>query len=240
MSKIFDAYRKQMGEVSDLVSEVGRAGLVQLYPPPRGAQRDDFNRLANQLLGMRKSGSASVLAMASSARGEGASFVSYNTAVFLATAFNRRVAWVDANFQSPQLKLLSEDEDAETLSALLREPARARALKVEGNLRVIAGGDDLPRAKGPLAGPQLPELLRALKDRFDFVLLDLPPVLESPDTPLIAATADGFLLVIEQKLLKREVIGHGLELLREGGANVIGSVINRRSYELPKGIYERL
>ncbi len=238
MSKIFDAYRKQLGDVSDLVVEVGKAGSISLFPSPEGRQRDDFHRLANRLLDLRVGRTGSVLSVASSARQEGASYVSYNVAVYLATMFSQKVAWLDVNFLSPQGRLMGLEAD--DLGHLLQDPGRALEMTVAGNPHLIACGDGLKSAKGLLAGPRFGELLQVLRGRFDFVFLDLPPVLESPDTPLIAANTDGLLLVIEQKFLKREVIGHGLETLREKGVTLVGSVINRRSFELPKVIYERL
>lgn len=56
----------------------------------------------------------------------------------------------------------------------------------------------------------------------------------------MAAGADGFLLVIEQKYLKVEVINHGIQGLRDKGVHLLGTVINRRTYDLPKVIYDRL
>ena len=46
--------------------------------------------------------------------------------------------------------------------------------------------------------------------------------------------------MIEQKFLKWEVVEHGLRALRDKGVQVFGSVINRRTFALPKIIYDRL
>ena len=103
MSKIFDAYRKNVGDLSNLSLEIGKAGSISLYPSPEDIQKDDFNKLANRLLGLRLENRGAVLAFASSTTGEGASFVSYNTALYLATGYNQKVAWIDGNFISPQV-----------------------------------------------------------------------------------------------------------------------------------------
>ena len=75
---------------------------------------------------------------------------------------------------------------------------------------------------------------------FDFIILDLAPMLATSDTALVAAATDGFLLVIEQQHLKWEVIQHGLDAMRDNGVNALGAVINRRSFALPKIVYDRL
>ena len=122
MSKIFDAYRKKVGGLSDLSMEIGKAGSISLYPSPEGSQKADFNKLANRLLGLRLENRGAVLSFASSAAGEGASFVSYNTALFLAAVYHQKVVWIDGNFMAPQTKLLGQDRNS--FSSLLQNPEK--------------------------------------------------------------------------------------------------------------------
>ncbi|MBE0565476.1 MAG: CpsD/CapB family tyrosine-protein kinase [Krumholzibacteria bacterium] len=238
MSKIFDAYRKQTAERSELSADIGRVGTVHLFPAPSPRQAGDFAKLASQILALRRSDRGTVLAVASSVAGEGASFVSYNTALILARDYGRKVCWIDANFLAPQAKLRVTDEP--TFADLLRTPERAADLGRTVNPLLVAAGQDLPRAKNLIASRSYADLLAGLAVRFDLVLLDLPPMLASTDTALMAAATDGFLLVIEQQHLKWEVIDHGLEALRDKGVQTLGAVINRRSFALPKIIYDRL
>lgn len=238
MSKIFDAYRKKVGNGTDLSMEIGKAGSISLFPSPEGSQKADFNKLANRLLGLRLENRGAVLAFGSSAAGEGASFVSYSTAMFLATAYHQKVVWIDGNFISPQRKLIGQERN--TFSSLLREPSKVDDLISSDNPLLIPGGSNLLETRGMLADHNYGDLLGNLARRFDFVILDLPPALNSTDTALMASGADGFLLVIEQKYLKVEVIEHGIQGLKDKGVHMLGTVINRRTYELPKVIYDRL
>lgn len=238
MSKIFDAYKKQTAQRQDLDAAVGRVGAIQLYPAPSAAQQDDFNRLANQLLGMRLNGRGTVLAVASSAAGEGSSFVSCNTAAILARDFGQKVCWIDANFLTPQTKLRGLKDPS--FADLLQTPSRAGEIGGAANPLLVAAGPDLPHAKKLLASHNYADLLAELTGGFDLVLLDLPPMLACSETALMAAAADGFLLVIEQQHLKWEVIEHGLDALRDKGVKTLGAVINRRAFALPKIIYDRL
>lgn len=238
MSKIFDAYKKQVGESADLALEIGRAGSIALFPSPKGNQQADFSQLASRILGLRQEGRGTIISFASTASGEGASFVSYHAAYYLATVYNQKVAWVDINYLSPQAKLRGEGRT--TFRNLLQNPKAARDLPLDGNPLLIGGGADLMMVKGLFAGDEYPAVLRELSRRFDFVILDLPPILASTDTALMSARSDGLLLVVEQKFLKREVVNHGITNLREKGVTVLGSIINRREFLLPKIIYDRL
>ncbi len=238
MSKIYEAYRKRVGDDPDLTIELGRVGTVALYNMPDAAQQAEFSQLANRLLNLKRGARGAVLAFASTASGEGASFVSYNTALMLATVYHQKVCWVDANFQTPQKQLMHTD--GPTLATLLQNPERLTDLRPAGNPTLIPGGLNLTSVRGLFADQKCHDLLRALGDRFDFVLVDLPPVLSTTDTALMAAATDGLTLVIEQRFLKREIISHGMEALKAKGVNILGAVINKRSYDLPKLIYDRL
>lgn len=238
MSRIFDAYKKQGEVVVDLAREVSQIGFKPLFPSPTEVQQADFYKLSNRLLGVRSGSNASVLGFASTTSGEGASFVSYNAAVILAQVYHQKVAWVDGNFLSPHAKLNAGD--GIKFGSLLQDPNQVEGMQVDINPFPIGAGIDLTKAKGLLASEKYSQVIDGLARRFDFVIIDFPPVLETSETALMAARCDGFLLVIEQKYLKWEVVEHGLGALREKDVRVLGSVINRREFSLPKIIYDRL
>ena len=110
MSKIYEAYRKRVGDDPDLTIELGRVGTVALYNMPDAAQQAEFSQLANRLLNLKRGARGAVLAFASTASGEGASFVSYNTALMLATVYHQKVCWVDANFPTPHKQQMHTEQ----------------------------------------------------------------------------------------------------------------------------------
>ena len=238
MSKIYEAYRKRVGDLPDLTVELGRVGTVALYPMPDATQQGEFSQLANRLLDHKREDRGAVIAFASTASGEGASFVSYNAALMLATVYHQKVCWIDANFQTPQ-KALAHAEGP-SLATLLQNPERLAELRPAGNPTLVPGGLNLQAVRGLFADQKCHDLVRGLSARFDFTLIDLPPVLSTTDTALMATATDGLTLVIEQRFLKREIIGHGMEALRAKSVRLLGAVINKRSFDLPKVIYDRL
>lgn len=238
MSKILEAYKLKTGESARPSAEVRRAGSVRLYSGPVGQQQEDFNQLAQRTLALRTEARGTVLFSASTTSGEGASYVSYNLATALALEYNQKVAWVDANFLSPQAALAGPGRA--TLAEILKEPELAATIVSDSNPYLIAGGPDLVGSKGLVAARNYQDVLMGLANRFDFVIVDLPPVLASSETGMMASGGDGFLLVIKQKHLKWEIVEHGVNLLRDKGVQVLGTVINRREFVLPKVIYDRL
>lgn len=238
MSKIFQAQKMKSETFAEPALDVPKAGATVLFPAPRESQKDDFNRLAQQALGIRNKEMGTTLFFASSTSGEGASFISYNLAVTLAEVYSQKVVWIDANFLSPQKSLVVPGKT--TLSDMLRSPDLLESLIPSGNPFLISGGKELMGARGLVAGDNYHIVLNGLAQRFDFVIVDIPPVLDSPETGLMALGGDGLLLVIEQRYLKWEIINHGIRVLRGKGVQVLGSVINRREFTLPRMIYDRL
>ncbi len=238
MSKIFEAQQMKGGTPSSSSAEVTRAGSTKLYPPPKGPQIEDFNRLAQQTLGLRVEGRGTVLFFASSTSGEGSSYVSYNLAITLADVYNQKVVWVDANFLSPQKSII--DSNRTSLGQMLETPKLIASLNIPNNPLLIPGGKNLIGTRGLVATDNYQTVMDNLSAQFDFVIVDVPPILNAPETGLMALGGDGLLLVIEQKYLKWEIVSHGIQILQGKGVQVLGSVINRREFTLPKIIYDRL
>ncbi len=238
MSKIFQAQKMRSENFAEPSPQVQKIGRIDLFPAPRETQVEDFNRLAQQALGIRTKGTGTVLFFASSTSGEGASFVSFNLANTLCDVYAQKVLWLDANFLSPQKALAIPGRL--TLAEMLKTPSLVDTLVADANPYLVPGGKDLMGSRGLVAGDNFGAVLNNLAGNFDFVIVDIPPVLDSPETGLMSLSGDGLLLVIEQKYLKWEIISHGIQTLRSKGVNVLGSVINRRNYTLPKVIYNRL
>ena len=87
---------------------------------------------------------------------------------------------------------------------LLQDPEQVENLIVGENPFLFAAGSNLVGSKGLLADDRYRDMLDRLARRFDFVIIDLPPVMETRDTALMASGTDGLLLVIEQKYLKHQ------------------------------------
>ena len=96
------------------------------------------------------------------------------------------------------------------------------------------------RAAGVFAAAALEAALDAFGPRYDWIVLDGPPVLYSADSASISAIADGVVIVVEAGRTKKPVLTRSVDLLRKAGARVLGSVLNRRQLEIPEFIYRRI
>lgn len=238
MSQILEAYRKRGDGGEEIRFAAPDPDREHLFPVPPKQQKTDFSQLVSLLVQFRQERSGAVFCFASSTSGEGASYVSYNVARVLAQTFDRHVAWVDANFRSPQ-RLLAASQTM-SFADLLDAPGCVREVGASGRFVVIPGGSRLDRGLGSLTDEGYRQVLAELEATFEFVIIDAPPILESIEAGRLAAPSAGLVVVIERKRLKWEIVQHGLDDLAAKRVRILGAVLNKREYELPRFLYNRL
>jgi len=70
--------------------------------------------------------------------------------------------------------------------------------------------------------------------------VDSPPVIPFNDATRICEVTDGVVLVVESERTRSEVVDHALDRLKSAGAEILGVVLNKREFHIPKGIYRFL
>ncbi len=175
---------------------------------------------------------------ASSQRGEGTTTVAVQFAAALACDDRLRVLLVDAHARRPALDAGAAPAAGPSGAELAALPPGADGPAAR-NLDLLPLSEEQRRA-GILVAAAVRECLEALAGGYDWIVLDGPPVLESPDAVSLAAVADGVIVVVRAGRTKRPVLARSVDLLRRAGARVLGSVLNRRRLEIPEFIYRRI
>jgi protein-tyrosine kinase len=79
-----------------------------------------------------------------------------------------------------------------------------------------------------------------LKERFDLIIVDSPPVMLFPDGPAIVSKVDGVVLVVEAEKTKWQIASNVKEKIIKSGGTILGIVFNKRKYYIPQYIYKYL
>ena len=169
-----------------------------------------------------------VFVVSSSLPGEGKSTTAVNLAITLALA-KQRVALVECDLRRPLIaKRLGLDDGVGTTSVLIGKVALRDALQPYGDtgLDVLACGPIPPNPSELLQSHAMEKLLGELREQYDIVILDAPPLLPVTDAALLAAQADGALLVVRHGKTTRDQLRHAVERIEAVDAKPIGVVIN--------------
>ena len=87
---------------------------------------------------------------------------------------------------------------------------------------------------------EFPHLMQEALKSYDTVIIDAPPIVLSPETPPLAPFVDGVVLVVHSGRTKRETIDRSIKQIRQFQGRVLGVVLNRKRYYIPRFIYRRL
>jgi uncharacterized protein involved in exopolysaccharide biosynthesis/Mrp family chromosome partitioning ATPase len=217
-------------ETSDALG-ISCIGLVPLLPrehairPDQHLLTEPFSAYAEAIrsavatLGLGSTRTSKVVLISSSIPGEGKTTLALSLAAYVGL-LGRRVLLVDLDFR--QGSPLGEfDDTAER--AIVDLPLQSRPPAELIRHIAEAGLDYLPIAGyrlDPLAlfaREQMPSLVRQLRESYDCVIIDGPPVLGSVEARLLPSIVDKLLLVVKWGSTRREVAQNALSLLRDSG-----------------------
>jgi capsular exopolysaccharide synthesis family protein len=175
--------------------------------------------------------------------GEGASTVAAGLAVRLARGGNGPVLLVDASLHGGAVHrafglAASPGLGDLLLGTALDEDVIARSGISE--LDILPAGEAEPGV--PLAHKieELGRLITLWRERYRFVVLDLPPVGHTPAAARAAASLGGIVLVVEAGRSRLEAFARTRDLLVKSGGRILGVVLNKRRFPIPQWVYNRL
>jgi polysaccharide biosynthesis transport protein len=178
-----------------------------------------------------------VIQVTSSIPGEGKTTTAANLGVVLFQA-GHEVVVVDGDLRKPQLHELFAVPPAPGLTeALLGEPIEMVVNHLDPGLHVVAAGHVPPNPSEMMSNPRVGAFLRDLAVRYEFVVVDAPPVLPVSDSVALARWVDGILMVVQADRVSKRDVTESLARLERIGASVFGLVLNRAATTAGEGAY---
>lgn len=173
---------------------------------------------------------ARLVVVTSSVGSEGKTTTACNLAIVIAEA-KHSVLLIEADLRRPAASDLLGLERGVGLSTVLSGQVDlddAIQRWGSGDLSVLPSGLIPPNPSELLGSVRMTELLKQVRSQFDFVLIDTPPLLPVTDAAVIAASADGVLLVFRHGKTRRAQLLEAMRALTAVHARVLGTVLNMR------------
>ncbi|WNQ10833.1 CpsD/CapB family tyrosine-protein kinase [Paenibacillus aurantius] len=183
-----------------------------------------------------------VIMINSAQPGEGKSTTAANLAAAYALS-GKKVLLIDADLRKPTVHHIFGLSNRFGVTNLLTTPADFKEAVREthvDNLHVLTSGPTPPNPSELLGSKKMENLVHALKEAFDVLIIDTPPTLAVTDAQIVAALCDGVLLVLESGRIKREIARKAKANLEHVNARILGIVLNnvkRRDGDAPYYYY---
>ncbi|AKF82110.1 capsular exopolysaccharide family [Myxococcus fulvus] len=195
---------------------------------PASAAAEQYRSLYYRLERMRELRPMKVVALTSAMPGEGKTVTSVNLAMAAARANpDRRILLVDADLRRGGVANTLGVRNKTGLAELLTGEVEVRDVVRRFNstrLALIPAGATPEDPSQVLASPRMKQFLKAVREGFDEVYIDLPPTLPFADAAILGHQVDGVLMVIRANVTPGKTVHQAVEQL--AGAPILGCVLN--------------
>ena len=172
-----------------------------------------------------------VIGVSSALSGEGKSITSVNLAFALAQ-MDKKVLLVECDLRRPSISNKLSLNRIPGLSNLLTQAVTPQEViqicqQKNGNpVHVLTAGRIPPNPIELLGSAKMESLLESFRGSYDYLILDLPPVMEVSDALVVAKTVDGMLLVVRQNYCDRKELSATIRQFEFINAHLLGLVMN--------------
>lgn len=169
-----------------------------------------------------------VLMVSSAGPGEGKSTTITNLAVTFAQS-EKKVVLIDADLRKPTAHHTFSISNRYGLSSIISQQCSLEeGIQVTDipNLDVITSGAIPPNPAEMMGSKRMTATIEQLRQMYDIVLIDTPPLLAVTDAQIVSTKSDGVILVVDQGKVKRDIASKAVKNLESVNARILGVVLN--------------
>lgn len=197
------------------------------------AVREAYKTLRTNLEFSFSDKGSKALLFTSTAQGEGKSTSCLNTAITFGEAGFKTVL-IDCDLRRPNINSLLQLGQKEGLSGLLTGHSQINDMLIptqHTNLDVIVSGRIPPNPAELLSSDAMRELVERLKEYYDYVFLDAPPIGVVTDSMILSRYADGVVLVVRENVADKKMLQVAIGQLQFAKAKILGFLYNGAAVE---------
>lgn len=169
-----------------------------------------------------------MILVTSAAEGEGKSFTAFNLAGSFSQS-NKRTLIIDCDFRRPRIHtVMGVDKKPGLVDYLAKKVKLEDIIRTvrTNNLSYITSGTIPPNSAEILESRAMKNFLLEIRDFFDVIILDSPPIIAVIDAEILSKQTDGTILVISSEKTENRLLKDAVELIKNNNVNFIGTVLN--------------
>lgn len=215
----------QFGVFGGFDPSVDERVTVSKDMPPISVEQ--YRRLAATLHHAQADRGVRSVMITSAVTGEGKTLTATNLALTLSQSYRRRVLLIDADLRRPSMHRIFQAPNVSGLTDGLKqtEERKLAIIEVAERLALLTAGRPDPDPMGGLVSDRMRRILEEAVTRFDWVVIDTPPVALMPDANLLAAMVDAALLVVNARQTPYDLVQRAVDAV--GRDKLLGVVLNK-------------
>ncbi|HLH54913.1 MAG TPA: polysaccharide biosynthesis tyrosine autokinase [Verrucomicrobiae bacterium] len=235
--KTIDDVERSLG--SPVLGVIPQNVGVLLHEGAESPHAEAYRVLRTNLLFSRKDDKLNTVAVVSAGAGEGKSTTVFNLAAVFAQC-GQRVIVVDSDLRRPTLhKMLRVTNNIGLTNYLLKQNTLEEVIQTTSlpTLDFMASGKLPSSSLGILSSTQMRDLITELKQHYDFVFFDSPPVMGVSDASILASEVDMTVQVIQYRRYPQPMNIRAKQMIEKVGGNLAGIVLNNINMSQDESYY---
>lgn len=215
---------------------------IVTYFDPGAVISEQYRSLRTNILLNNSSKPLKTIVVCSSLQGEGKTVTAVNLAITMARDLDRSILLVDCDLRGGTAHQLLAINPAVGLADILTNDTALESAFCKtriDNLTVLPRGE-IPRNPSELlSSKKMRRLLEELRAKFDYIILDSPPVIPLADACILGSQVDGVIFIVQAHRTARRMVKQARSMLEHVHAKILGFVLTQTKEYVPKYAYNR-
>lgn len=210
------------------------------YKQPKSPVSESYRMLRTNLQYLNVDKEQKAIVVTSSNQGEGKTTTMANLAITL-SQIGKKVLLIDCDLRKPRIHKAFNIANTQGVVNIVVDGAPisqvTQSIETVSGLHIITSGPIPPNPSEILESQAMRNLIEELKERYDVVLFDAPPVCSVTDAAVLASMVDGIILVIASGETNIEAAKLSKKLLDKTNSNILGVVLSKADTSKNGGYY---
>ena len=219
-------------KIKELSDKYNESELI-VAKHPDSIQSEAFKTFRTRIQFSSDAKDLKVILLTSSAPGEGKSIIAANLAASFAQDHKKTVV-VDCDLRKPRIHTIFGDEESPGfLNYFFGKTSFESIIKKTEvrNLDYITGGSIPPNPSEIIGSPRMKAFILKLRNEYDLIILDSPPVMAVSDAEILSRISDGNILVVSADSTEIDWLEESVELLNHEKSTFLGVHLNKFNYK---------